>query len=259
MADNSLERMLAVLDVFDEARLEWSSEDLMEALGYSRSTLYRYLKILSDSGFLTSLPNRGFTLGPRVIELDYLIRNSDPVIVAGRPLLVQLAARFPGTALIVRRFKDQALCVHFEQSRHDTRTSYARGRPMPISRGATARAIVAHLPRTQLVPIIEAHLDDFRDIGLGEDVDAVLLAMREVRRTGYVIAHGEVTPGVYGIAAPVFDAGQAVVASISLTIDERRVSRTELEAIADHIRFSASVLSTALADQLREVSAQSAY
>lgn len=252
MADNSLERMLAVLDLFQESRLEWAPEEMIEALGYSRSTLYRYLKMLSDAGLVTSLPNRGYTLGPRVIELDYLIRNSDPVIVAGRPLLVQLAARFPGTALIVRRFKDKVLCVHHEQSRQDARSSYARGRPMPISRGATARAILAFLPRQQLVPIIEANLRDFSDVGLGASLEQVLQNLRKTRRDGYAIAHGEVTPGVYGIAAPVFDAGNAVVASVCMTIEDRRVGPEVLSTISEHIKFSASVLSTALAERDHE-------
>ena len=61
---NSLERVLAVLEVFSEERLEWTPEDLMRELGYSRPTLYRYLKILKDAGFLMSTRNSGVTLGP---------------------------------------------------------------------------------------------------------------------------------------------------------------------------------------------------
>jgi DNA-binding IclR family transcriptional regulator len=55
---NSLERVLAVLEVFCEERLEWTPEDLMRELGYSRPTLYRYLKILKDAGFLMSTEGR---------------------------------------------------------------------------------------------------------------------------------------------------------------------------------------------------------
>ena len=58
---NSLERVLAVLEVFSEERLEWTPEDLMRELGYSRPTLYRYLKILKDAGFLMSTRNSGLS------------------------------------------------------------------------------------------------------------------------------------------------------------------------------------------------------
>ena len=44
-------------------------------------------------------------------------------------------------------------------------------------------------------------MDGLREVGLGEDLDAVLNVFREVRRAGYAVAHGEVTPGVIGVAA----------------------------------------------------------
>ena len=95
---NSLERVLAVLEVFSEERLEWTPEDLMRELGYSRPTLYRYLKILKDAGFLMSARNSGVTLGPKVVELDYLTRRSDPLVLLGVPYLKQLTAAHSCTA-----------------------------------------------------------------------------------------------------------------------------------------------------------------
>jgi hypothetical protein len=53
---NSLERVLAVLEVFTEDRLEWTPEELMQELGYSRPTLYRYLKTLKEAGLLSLCP-----------------------------------------------------------------------------------------------------------------------------------------------------------------------------------------------------------
>ncbi len=50
-ATNSLERVLAVLEVFSEQRLEWTPEELMKELGYSRLTLYRYIKTCAKPAF----------------------------------------------------------------------------------------------------------------------------------------------------------------------------------------------------------------
>ena len=54
---NSGERILAILDAFSEDHLEWTIEELLTKTGYSRPTLYRYLKSLREAGFLTSFPN----------------------------------------------------------------------------------------------------------------------------------------------------------------------------------------------------------
>src|ERR1044072_8333562 len=113
---NSLERVLAVLEVFSEERLEWTPEDLMRELGYSRPTLYRYLKILKDAGFLMSTRNAGVTLGPRVVEMDYLTRRADPLVLAGVPYLKQLTAAHSCTAMVLRWYGNKILCVASESS-----------------------------------------------------------------------------------------------------------------------------------------------
>ncbi len=244
---NSLERMLAILGAFTEDRLEWTPEELMEKLGYSRPTLYRYLKTLKDNGLVTALPNAGFTLGPRVVELDYLLRRSDPLILNGRRHLEALAAARPCTALLVRWYRNKVLCVDSVRSVENPQSSYPRGRPMPLARGAIARAILAFLPRRQLEPLVERKLDEFRAVGLGDTVDAVIESLRKVRRAGVAVAHGEVTPGVVGIAVPVFDSGQSPIASLCVTIADRDLPDGELERIGAEVRAGAGELSQTLA------------
>jgi len=246
-ARNSLERVVALLNVFSEDHLEWTPEEMMAELGYSRPTLYRYLKTLKEAGILTSMPSGGFTLGPRVVEMDFLMRKSDPLVRYAQPHLDSFAADLPCTALVVRWYGNKLLCVASECSTAEVETSYPRGRPMPLARGAISRAIIASLPRRKLVPIIEANLADLREAGLGADRDAVLETMRQVRRAGYAIAHGEVTPGVFGIAAPIFHGGSEPVAAFCVTIPEQFAAERDLAAIGTDIAATAAEISSQLA------------
>lgn len=245
----SAERILAILDVFTEDRLEWTTEELMARLGYSRPTLYRYLKALREAGFLTSLPGAGFTLGPRVVELDYLLRKSDPLVSSGQQHLDALVAAYPCSALLVRWYGTKLLCVASECSTPNPLSSYARGRAMPLARGAISRAIMAWLPRRQLDPLILANLDEMNELGLGSTLDEVLDAMRLVRRAGVAVAHGEVTPGVIGTAAPVFDAGQSPIAAVTVTIAGREVTPETLKSIERDVKTRAAEITKALADR----------
>ena len=244
----SAERILAILDLFTEDRLDWTPDQLMARLGYSRPTLYRYLKTLKDTGFLTALPNAGFTLGPRVTELDYLMRKSDPLILHGTPVLDDLAQRFPGSAFLVRWYGQKLLCVASATSTPDQKSSYPRGRPMPLARGAISRAILAFLPKRQQLPLIQANLPDFAALGLGDTPDAITTALRRVRRDGVAVARGEVTPGVIGVAAPVFDAGRAPIAALCLTSDAHSTDAARLDAVKHAIRTGAAAITAALAE-----------
>jgi DNA-binding IclR family transcriptional regulator len=248
---NSLERVLALLDVFTEDRLEWTPDELMAELGYSRPTLYRYLKILKEAGFLTSMPSGGFTLGPRVVEMDYLMRKSDTLVQYARPHLERFAADFPCAALLVRWYGNKLLVVASECNTPELENDYPRGRPLPLARGAISRAIMAHLTRRKLSATIEANLPELSAIGLGASVEEVMDSLRRTRRRGFAVAHGEVTPGVTGIASPIFDGGTSPVATFCVTIAGEYATPEAVERIGDRVRDVSAELSGKLAENRR--------
>ncbi len=233
MSRGSGERLLSILDLFSEERLAWSPAEMMDRLGYSRPTLYRYLKLLKDTGFLTSLPGGRFGLGPRVVELDFLVRASDPIVARSQPLLDALADRFPGTAFVVQWYGDKLLCVASASGDATARTSYPRGRPMPLAAGAAAKVILAHLPKRRQDAIL----------GARADADAIRAALKDVRRDGVSTAFWEVTPGIVGTAAPILDTGGHPLASICVSMGTERYEALDTTALKDAVRKAARAIS----------------
>lgn len=239
MTRASSERVLAILDLFSEDRLEWSSQDMMDVLGYARPTLYRYLKVLKDTGFIAPMQGGGFGLGPRFVEMDFLARKSDPLVAHGQPHLEALAGQFPGTAFLVRWYGERILCVASVSRDARARTSYPRGRPMPLLNGAAAKAILAYLPRRRQRQLAEQAGDQS-----GTDL---LDAFRTIRRDGLATAHGEVTTGIVGTAAPIFDSSANPIASLCVSMEEAAYQATDSTLLADAIRTATRVLSMDLA------------
>lgn len=244
--NNSLERILAVLGVFSEVRLEWTPEQLMEELGYTRPTLYRYLKILREAGLITSLQEAGFTLGPRVVELDYLLRRSDPLLPVAAPQLHALTEEFECTALIARWYGNRILCVDSAHSSPGSISSYERGRPMTLGKGAIARSIVAFLPRQRQLTVVRQHFDDMRSVGLGESIEDILSNLRRIRLEGVAVGYGEVTPNVVGLAAPIFDGGRSPIASLGVTIAGNSIRNGTIETLSQRLKLGAKGISSAL-------------
>ena len=243
---NSLERMLSVLSLFTEDRLEWTPEEMIERLGYARPTLYRYLKTLSEAGLLSSQPPARYTVGPKVVELDYLVRMSDPLILAGAGVVERLTRQFTSTGLLLRWYRDRILCVHSQCSMKPPRSSYQRGRPMELDRGSIPRSIIAHLPKRKAQPLIEQHLEDYRSIGFGSTMEEVAAGMRKIRRDGYAVARGEVTPGLIGTAAAIFGQGTTPIGSFCLTVSAADYSEKELNDVALAVRDAAAEISAVL-------------
>ena len=80
-------RVFAILHLFGEEHPVWHADDINTALGYSRATGYRYVKDLVEAGFLQKVAAGRYSLGPRIIELDYQLRRSDPVLLAAVPVM----------------------------------------------------------------------------------------------------------------------------------------------------------------------------
>jgi DNA-binding IclR family transcriptional regulator len=235
---NSLERMLQVVDVIEASEGPVMPDHLMARLDLTRSTLYRYLKILSEAGLITSFPGVGFALGPRIAELDYRMRNLDPLIIASRPVMSELVAAIPGIALLCRRYRDTVLCVHQERGATTLVSTYERGLARPLFRGAASRIILAYLtPRV----IERLHQQDKAN---GVSLATLKPELKEMRRRGWDLTESQVTRGVTGIAAPVFDSRGRILGSLSLTIPRTKIPAAEAVRIAERVMFCARIVST---------------
>jgi len=223
--------MLRVLDQFDAPPGLLTVEQLHINLGYSRSTLYRYLKVLSDYGLLSSCHGSGFMLGPRIIELNAMIQSRDPLIVASTPLMETLVSRYHGTVLLCRRFRDKVLCVHQVTDEGASRPAFEVGRTRRLTQGAAARIVLAHVGPAHLRRLYAAHHADFGAAGLGADLAAVRRSLRQMRERGFDCEPCSNSDGTLAVAAPIFDGGASVVGSLTLLLPQAILPADRVDVI----------------------------
>jgi DNA-binding IclR family transcriptional regulator len=199
---SSLRRMLAVLDLFTPAHPILTADEIMSRLDYSRGTAYRYVRELCATGLLSRIAS-AYTLGPRIIELDYYIRQCDPMLLASQAMMRQLRDKFDCDVLLTNFFDERVVVSHHERGRDNIIVSYGRGRLMPLFRGPASKAILAHLPTPRLKRLFTKHRDEIAKAGLGASWDEFRKALAAIRRVGHVISFAELDPGNVGIAVPI--------------------------------------------------------
>ena len=217
----------------------------VSAIHAPRSTVI--LKALTDAGLLSSLPGLGYVLGSRIIELDYKIRSGDPLIRAARPVMEELASRFSGIALLCRKYREHVLCIHQERGTETLQSNYDRGRVRPLLLGAASVAILAYLPAYQLGRLYNRIPEEFDAAGFGKSFAEVKASLKMHRQQGWVVTTGEVTPGVAGIAAPLFDGNHDVLGSLSLTVRESQMTPDKIQRIAEQVTLCSRIISKAVA------------
>lgn len=143
---SSRARMLTILDCFSDEAPAWTTEDLIGQLGCSKPTAYRYVKELCNAGLLLRIGGGLYVLGPRILELDLQIRRSDPLLRVARPAMRDLVEQTGGDVLLANVYGNQVMNVHREDGPTPAVISYDRGRPHPLFRGSTSKAVLPFLP-----------------------------------------------------------------------------------------------------------------
>jgi DNA-binding IclR family transcriptional regulator len=245
-SQNSLTKMVSVLDLIEESSAGLTFEQMLESMKLSRATLYRYIRVLSEAGLIVSLPNFGYTLGPRVAELDLKMRTQDPLIAAAVPVMAELARTVPGVVLLCRKYRDKVLCVHQEGSSSAFRSGYERGQDRPLFRGSASRIILAYADARTVARLYADRSEEFAQAELGSTLDEVKTRLAQIRHAGWDTTTAQITPGVTGIAAPLFDSKGTIAGSLSVTLSANSLRPGDLAQMSERIKLCAGIVSRAI-------------
>jgi len=256
---SSQDKMLGILSLFSDAKVEIGHDDVACTLGCSRATAYRYLKALADTGVLASVSGGAYVLGPRIIELDRLIRRNDPLLTTARPAMESLSAELQASVMLCSYYGDQVLCTDSIWTQASERMDYERGRPMSMFAGAMAKVILANVSPYQLRSLMLHHAEEIRRAGLGENWKEFNANMQRIRRERTCVTHAEVVPGLTGVAAPIFDPEKKVLGSITLVVSEKQLTAASESLLRTRVADAAERIGEGLsALRSRSLGAQSA-
>jgi len=244
----SLAKMLHILELFTREKPVWSTADLIEALETSRSTGYRYIKTLHDAGLLTAVRNGQYGLGPRIIEMDLQIRETDPLLLASDGVLEDLVDKIGHSALLCTAYGDTVLCVREYRDALSPANRFSRGQRRPLYQGAVSKVILAYFPHHRLKAIYPRQQAELERAGLGSSWSEFRAALGEIKRDGYLVTMGEFTPGVYGVAAPVLTDQKVSVGSVGVAWDAHQRRDVEVPQAVLAVKQAAATISGRLAE-----------
>lgn len=229
--------MLSILDLFGAESPVLSAEEILARRKYSRPTGYRYVRELVAAGLLVRAPG-GYSLGPRIIELDWLIRRHDPVLTRSHDAVRELVARTGCGVTQLGIYGDRIVTIRYEPGPEPVQISFDRGRPMPLFRGAPSKAIVAFLPRARLQRLHAKHPQG--------DFARLYEELQAIRKAGYAVSLGELDAGRVGIGAPVFRRDRTVAGSLCLVMTRPRYETANVELLVGRLTETAARISDAL-------------
>jgi DNA-binding IclR family transcriptional regulator len=257
MEKTSIERALEVLDLISEDRPTVSQEFVADKLELTRSTAYRYIKLLCDSGLLVQLSRGYYSLGPRIIELERMIRISDPVLTAGRHIMPKHLNAVPGSVLILcGLWGDRVICLHQEVAEEQEESGFAirraRGLPFPLFKGAASLAILANLPNSRIKALYLRFAAQVAEAGLGASWAEFRKRMLTMRQDGHVVTEGTFKSGLVAVSAPVFIGDGQVVGSLTRVLKQGEPN--DIRVVIEGVTGAARELAAQLHGTVQHVS-----
>jgi DNA-binding IclR family transcriptional regulator len=231
--------MLSVLDLFSRDHTTLTAEQIADSLSLTRTTCYRYTRELTQAGLLVSHGGL-FMLGPRIIELDYRMLGSDPLINAGGPVVSAMADALGATGLLTASYDDHVVNVFAHTgSPRPLPLSFGRGTTMPMFRSSTSKVLLAMMSRGRLRRLWERHEHDPDCLAIGADWKVFWRTLQEIRQLGYAASYGELNTELAGISAPVTFSSGEVAGCMSLIFLREDFDRFDVQLLGARLGVAA--------------------
>lgn len=215
-------------------------------LNLPRSTTYHLLATLQAAGFVVHLPeDRRYALGIGAYELGTGYTRQAPLQRLARVPLANLVDRVRHSAhLAVLHGRDVVYVIEERAPGQPSLVTDVDVR-LPAQLTASGRAMLAALPVQHVRALFPTPATFVvRNEGGGpQSLSALRQLLVEVRRTGYAVENGEVTPGFASIAAAVLDHAQHPIASVAVTFAHAGVDAAQRDQLARRVIDTAARIS----------------
>ena len=132
MESTSAHKVLDILLLFNTSQPELTVDEISQQSQIPISTVYRYIRVLSDKGFLEKSGTKSYRLGLRFVELNRVAggSNRDLRLIA-LPSMKRIADQIIETVSLMRLFNKYAICIESIEGRHVVRVIIEQGRLQP--------------------------------------------------------------------------------------------------------------------------------
>jgi DNA-binding IclR family transcriptional regulator len=232
--DTSFARGLRVfLTIADRGEIR--ADELSTLLETPLSTIYRYLRTLTEFGFVERQEG-GYRLGARlhVIGAGPIV-TAEELIRAAEPVLADLALTTRETAFICRRIGLGAVNLAGQPSPQSLRVVVETGQTGPLHIGAVALVLLAYAP------------PEVQDAALADVAEGATIrrSLPAIVSEGFAEDDGLTFSGATTLAVPVLQ-NDGIVAAVGVAAPSERASRRWQSRARTALRRAATEVETAL-------------
>lgn len=240
----SLDRALAILDLFRQERKPLGITEIAERLGVHKSSVHRMLATLQLRGYVEREPaSERYWIGPSLLELGTLYMHETSLVDESKPFLQQLVDEVGVRAHLATLYDGMVLYLKHAAPSSSMRLDTLLGERTYVHCSALGKCLVAWKSE----PDVQAIVDKLgmpamtpRTIGSAE---AFFRELRHVREQGYALDDEEASLGSRCIAAPIRNYTGDVIAAVSINGSADAIAPERADRLAAAVKRCAAAIS----------------
>ena len=242
----TLKKGLSILSMFDSDHPEWTFTDIWKGAGLSRPTAFRLVKTLEEAKFLSFDASKGtYHLGVSILKGSYLMLSPSELARTARPYLDRLTEITTETSILTVEADHVAIIAARVLTPRPFKPDNPVGLPMPGLANVHTRIFLAYRPESEWRAALSAPVER-RTPYTRVDPEELAAELAKIRREGVACGMQEWNLGMCAVAAPVFDAGRQVRASLAVVAPDERFGPAQRESYGTEVIEAARLASAAL-------------
>ncbi|MFC6734436.1 MULTISPECIES: IclR family transcriptional regulator [unclassified Haladaptatus] len=220
--------------------------EIAEATGLSPGTVHTYLSTLEDH-CLVRKDIHEYYLGYRFVLAGEYVKNHNTLYRHGRKVVDNLANKTGESVhliieddglevILYESFGKDAVGIEFYIKNRENSDRY-------LHYSASGKAILAHLPRSEVNNIIDKHGLMAKTPNTITNPDKLAAELETIQERGFAVNQQEAVIGIRAVGAPILDSQRDPIGAISISAPSSRLKRnTFVEEYPEAVMEAANII-----------------
>jgi IclR family KDG regulon transcriptional repressor len=250
----ALERALDLLDAFSIAESELAFSDLAARVDLPKSTTFRLLAILEERGYVERSPEtERYRIGLRAFEIGSIYLQTMRLEREAQPFLRRLAQECNQTANLAVLDAGEIVHIAVVPPNRPIRFYATIGQRDSAHCSGLGKSLLADLEDDDLAAVVARRGLARRTDRTIDTIEALRAHLAQVRAQGFAIDEEESVPGLTCVAAPIRDARDVTVASVSISGPSAEFGEAGLPVYITAVGAAARLISERLGNGIHAV------
>jgi IclR family acetate operon transcriptional repressor len=220
--------------------------ELAERLGIAKSTVHGHLTTLRQRGFVVKRSGQ-YELGLRFFEYGQYVRSQLEIVQSGTFAVEQLEAETREMVWLLTHQNGKAIYVYGRSGDNEVDINTILGTRTHMHYNSGGKAILAHLPDSDVLDIIDTHGLPPRTENTITDPDRLRAELDRIREQGYALNLSEDLEGIHAVGVPLI-VDDEVQGALSVAGPAHRMPKDRCEGeVLDRLRAATDEIDLTLA------------